>query len=253
MIPKFALVALVGTTGSGKSTFARKHFLPTEILSSDAFRGMVSDDENAQDATDDAFAALHFVAAKRLARMKTVVVDATNVQPEARKPLIQLAREYHALPVALVLDIPERVCIERNRERPDRAFGTHVVVRQHNTLRRSLRGLEREGFRRVHILRGEAEVLQAVVEREPLWNDRRTDHGPFDIVGDVHGCFDELAALLVQLGYHVEGDTFEVVPPQGRKLVFLGDLVDRGPNAVGVLKIAMNMVASGAPATTTSS
>jgi protein phosphatase len=113
-IPELALVVLVGPSGSGKSTFARTHFKPTEIISSDFCRGLVSDDENSQAATNDAFDVLHFIAAKRLGAGKLTVIDATNVQPEARKSLIALAREYHCLPVALVLDIPERICRERN-------------------------------------------------------------------------------------------------------------------------------------------
>src|SRR5215207_878175 len=154
-IPDFALVVLMGASGSRKSTFARTHFLPTEIISSDFCRGLVSDDENDQAATNTAFAVLHFIAAKRLERMKLTVIDATNVQKEARQPLIALAREYHALPVAIVLDIPDRVSIERNAQRPDRDFGPHVIRRQRGDLKRSLRNLQREGFRRVIVLNGE--------------------------------------------------------------------------------------------------
>src|SRR6202163_264634 len=96
-IPNLSLVVLIGPSGSGKSTFARKHFLPTEILSSDACRGMVSDDENNQAVTNEAFALLHFIAAQRLALGRLTVIDATNVQPEARKPLVELARKHHCL------------------------------------------------------------------------------------------------------------------------------------------------------------
>lgn len=149
-ISELSLVVLVGVSGSGKSTFARRHFKATEILSSDVCRGLVSDDENNQAATGDAFEVLHFIARKRLAAGKLTVVDATNVQPEARKPLVQLAREFHCLPVAIVLDVPERVAHERNRSRPDRDFGPHVIRQQAAQLHRSLRGLEREGFRHVH-------------------------------------------------------------------------------------------------------
>src|SRR6266536_6708250 len=109
-IPNLSLVVLIGPSGSGKSTFARKHFLPTEILSSDACRGMVSDDENNQAVTNDAFEVLHFVAAKRLALGRLTVIDATNVQPESRRPLVALARQYHCLPVAVVLDMPQKLC-----------------------------------------------------------------------------------------------------------------------------------------------
>src|SRR6266704_3639995 len=119
-IPELSLVVLIGASGSGKSSFARKHFKPTEVLSSDFCRGLVSDDENSQAATNDAFEVLHFIAAKRLTAGKLVVIDATNVQPEARKPIIALGRQFHCIPVAIVFDLPEKLCHERNRNRPDR-------------------------------------------------------------------------------------------------------------------------------------
>src|SRR5438128_11835919 len=142
-IPKLSLVVLIGPSGSGKTTFARKHFLPTEVLSSDACRGMVSDDQNNQAVTNEAFALLHFLAAQRLALGRLTVIDATNVQPEARRPLVELARQYHCLPVAVVLNLPDRICQERNRSRDERSFGPHVVRQQVSQLRRSLRGLGR--------------------------------------------------------------------------------------------------------------
>src|SRR5207249_6252989 len=101
-IPDPSLVVLIGPSGSGKSTFARKHFLPTEVLSSDYFRGLVADSENAQDASKDAFETLHFVTGKRLTGRRLTVIDATNVQVEARKPLVELARKYHYLMTAIV-------------------------------------------------------------------------------------------------------------------------------------------------------
>src|SRR4029078_2626941 len=114
-IPKLSLVVLIGPSGSGKSTFARKHFLPTEVLSSDACRGLVSDDENNQAVTKDASDVLHFATAKRLALGKLTVIDATNVQPESRKPLVELARKFHCLPVAAVLHLPQQHCQNRDR------------------------------------------------------------------------------------------------------------------------------------------
>ena len=206
-LPELSLVVLVGASGSGKSSFARAHFAPTEVLSSDFCRGLVSDDENNQAATNDAFDVLHFIAAKRLASARLTVVDATNVQAEARKPLVALARQFHALPVAVVLDMPERVCLERNANRAERDFGPHVVRNHVKSLRQSLRGLEREGFRHVFVLRSPEDVQAAVVTREPLYNNRKHETGPFDIIGDIHGCFDELTALLIKLGYRVEGTT----------------------------------------------
>ncbi|HLH02151.1 MAG TPA: polynucleotide kinase-phosphatase [Bryobacteraceae bacterium] len=242
-IPELSLVVLIGPSGSGKSTFAKKHFLGSEILSSDYCRYLVSDDENNQAATKDAFEVLHFIARKRLGSAKLTVVDATNVQPEARKPLVALAREYHVLPVALVLNLPERLCADRNKSRSDRDFGPHVIRNQCQELRKSIRQLEREGFRHVFVMESPEQVEAAVVERVPLWNNRKFEHGPFDIIGDIHGCYDELVQLLSRLGYMVGGDV--VTPPDGRKAVFVGDLVDRGPKVVEVLKLAMNMVEAG--------
>ncbi|MBT4496565.1 MAG: polynucleotide kinase-phosphatase [Gemmatimonadetes bacterium] len=242
-IPEFSLVVLVGVSGSGKSTFARRHFLATEILSSDFCRSLVCDDENSLAATDDAFDVLHYVAAKRLANMKLTVVDATNVQAAGRKRLVELARSYHALPVALVLDLPEKICRKRNAERVDRQLPERVIGQQCQQLRRSLKSLKREGFRRVQVLRSEEDVAEACIEREKLWTDRREERGPFDIIGDVHGCFDELVALLEKLGYEVDG--VRVTSPEGRKVAFLGDLVDRGPKIPEVLELVMGMVEAG--------
>jgi protein phosphatase len=242
-IPELALVILVGPCGCGKSTFARKHFVPFEVLSSDFCRGLVSNDENDQSATTLAFDVLHFIAAKRLERGLLTVIDATNVQPEARKPLVELARRHHVLPVVIVLDIPETICQVRNRERSDRAFGPHVVRQQRNQLQRSLRNFGREGFRHVHVLRSVEETDAVTIERQPLWNNRKWDHGPFDIIGDVHGCADELEELLGTIGYAAEADAWQ--HPGGRKAIFVGDLVDRGPRIPDVLRIVMRMVAAG--------
>lgn len=246
-IPDLCLVLLVGPSGCGKSTFARRHFRSTEVLSSDFFRALVRDDEMDQSATTDAFEVLHFVARKRLRAGKLTVVDATNVQPAARKPLVELARQCHALTVAIVLDVPERVCVERNRARSDRQVPPHVIPQQSAQMKRGLRGLRREGFSHVFVLDSVAEIDAATVVREPLWNDRRADHGPFDIIGDVHGCGDELHALLHALGYAAGGDgVFR--HPDGRKAVFVGDLVDRGPRVAHVLKTVMAMVRAGSAA-----
>jgi protein phosphatase len=243
-IPELSLVVLIGPSGCGKSTFARTHFKPTEVLSSDGFRALVSDDENDQTSTDDAFAALHFVGSRRLARGRLTVVDATNVQPEARKPLVALAREYHVLPVAIVFDLPEGLCHERNRSRRDRDFGPHVIRNQRSQMHRSLRSLGREGFRHVHVLESQDEIDAAVIERQPLWNNRKQDRGPFDIIGDVHGCCDELQQLLAMLGYVVD-ETGTWRHAGGRRAVFVGDLVDRGPRIVDTLTTVKAMVAAG--------
>ncbi|RCW40019.1 polynucleotide kinase-phosphatase [Halopolyspora algeriensis] len=248
-LPDLSLVVLIGASGSGKSTFAAEHFRATQVLSSDRCRGMVSDDENDQNATDDAFDVLHYIAGKRLAAGLVTVVDATNVHKHGRDALIRLAREHDVLPVAIVLDPPESVCIRRNAGRTDRTFGAEVVRRQRKDLHRSLKSLQREGFRRVHVLRDESEVHTAEIRWDRLFNDRRAETGPFDVIGDVHGCRSELETLLGQLGYRLHRDeagrAIDAEHPEGRRALLLGDLVDRGPDTPGVLRLAMGMVASG--------
>ncbi|MBV9450107.1 MAG: polynucleotide kinase-phosphatase [Streptosporangiaceae bacterium] len=248
-IPELSLVVLVGASGSGKSTFAAKHFRPTEVISSDFCRGLVSDDENDQSATKAAFDVLHYITGKRLAAGRLTVVDATNVQSEVRRGLVALAREHDVLPVAVVLDVPDGVCVARNATRPDRDFGAAVVRRQRDQLKRGLKGLQREGFRYVHVLRGEAEVDAATVTRTRLFNDLRHETGPFDVIGDVHGCRAELEALLAGLGYELERDEAgrptSARHPDARRAIFLGDLVDRGPDTPGVLRLVMGMVEAG--------
>lgn len=252
-VPEMSLVLLIGPSGSGKSTFARRHFKATEVISSDFCRALVCDDENDQSVTADAFAVLHFIAEKRMSAGRLTVIDATNVQMEARRPLIALARKLHFLTVAIVFDLPEKLCLERNRTRADRDFGPHVVRNQCRQLQRSLRGLAREGFRYVYTLSSPEEVDSAVVERQKLWNDLRLEHGPFDIIGDIHGCCGELEQLLGRLGYevaaHNPGYGLAAGPvyrhPQGRKAIFLGDLVDRGPRILDTLRVVRNMVVGG--------
>lgn len=251
-IPKLSLVVLVGVSGSGKSSFAARHFKPTEILSSDQCRALVSDDQNNQQVTTQAFEILHFIAAKRLEAGKLTVVDATNVQHEARKPLVELARRYHTIPVAIVLDLPESICQDRNNARPDRNFGNYVIRQQRSQLRRSLRSMKREGFRHIWKIISEEEANTATVKRVPLWNDKSELHGPFDIIGDIHGCYEELIDLLGQLGYVLTGQN-EQAPmagpvfshPEGRIAVFLGDFVDRGPRILDTIRLLYNMVQAG--------
>jgi protein phosphatase len=248
-IPDLSLVVLIGASGSGKSTFAARHFAPTQVLSSDYFRGLVSDDVNDQSASADAFDVLHYVAGKRLAAGRTTVIDATNVQHEVRARLIAIAREQNVLPVAIVLDVPEELCLARNAARPDRDFGAHVVRRHRTDLRKSLKSLQKEGFRRVHVLHSQSEVDSATVRYERLLNDLRHETGPFDVIGDVHGCRAELEELLGELGYEVsrdaEGRAVDAAHPAGRRAAFVGDLVDRGPDTPGVLRLVMGMVRSG--------
>lgn len=209
---------------------------------------MVADDENDQSATGPAFEVLNFIVGKRLEAGRLTVIDATNVQLNARRSLVALAREYDVLPIAIVLDVSERVCLDRNESRPERTFGPQVVRRQRDQLRRGLKGLQREGLRTVHRLEGPEEIADVAIVRTRLYNDLRDQRGPFDVVGDVHGCRAELETLLGELGYRIERDGVGRAVGahhENRRAIFVGDLVDRGPDTPGVLRLVMGMVAAG--------
>ena len=242
-LPELCLVVLIGASGAGKSSFARRHFKATEVISSDFCRGLVCDDETSLEASADAFKLVHEIAALRLKNGKLTVIDATNVQKEARAPLLALARRHYVQSVAIVLDVPPEVCHERNQTRPDRQFGPHVTFNHARQLRQSLRHLEKDGFRYLHVLRGE-DIEEVEITRVPLWNDKRDQSGPFDIIGDVHGCADELRALLDHLGYAPDAAGL-YRHPMGRQVVFVGDLGDRGPHSAEVFEIAMAMQKAG--------
>ena len=244
-LPDLSLVCLVGASGAGKSTFAAEHFRGTEVLSSDTFRGWVADDETDQSATADAFDGLFHLAGLRLKRGRLTVIDATHTRREDRAKAVALARAHHAIPVAIVLAPPESVCLDRHAGREDRGFGPAVVRRQVRDVNRSLKHLRKEGFRHTWALKTAEQIVDAVVERVPLYCRRHErDAGPFDLIGDVHGCADELHELLGSLGYEPAGDG-GFSHPAGRKAVFLGDLCDRGPDSVGVIRTAMAMSAAG--------
>jgi protein phosphatase len=247
-IPDLSLIVLIGASGSGKSSFARKHFLPTEIISSDYCRSILADDENDQSVSGEAFELLHYIVAKRLKAGRLTVVDATSVKPEDRKPLLQIAKDYHCFAVAIAFDLPAQLCHDRNQQRGNRNFGIHVVERHRQNLRKSLRFLDKE-FRYAHVLKSVEEIDRVEFVRTLSWSNRKTEIGPFDIIGDIHGCCDELEILLGKLGYQATPSTetgFWDFPtyshPEGRRVLFVGDLVDRGIRNMDTVKLVRNMI-----------
>lgn len=151
-IPKFCLVALVGATSAGKSSFAKKHFRSTEILSSDFFRAMIFDDENEQSISSDAFDLLYSALNKRLSNNKLTVVDATSVQQSARVKLLDIAKEHNVRTAAIVLNLPEQILQQRNTARPDRAIPGNVVREHYDELQQGVNNLKSEGFNLVYVL-----------------------------------------------------------------------------------------------------
>jgi protein phosphatase len=165
LLPADALVVLIGIAASGKSTFARAHFAPTEVLSSDAFRALIADDPSAQGATDDAFDLLHRLLAMRLLRGRLTVVDATNVEDWARAELVAMARHHRRPAVAIVLDVPLEVALERNALRAAPRPPPAALRRQHRWLADALPAIPHEGFAAVHHLRSIEEIDAARLER----------------------------------------------------------------------------------------
>jgi predicted kinase len=160
-------VLLIGAAGSGKSTFARKHFASTEIVSSDALRAAVSDDEGDQSASADAFQLLRLITAKRLRRGRLTVIDATNVQRSARRGLLALAKQNSAPVTAIVLNLPLAICLARDQSRLNRPVGAEVVEKQVAELVSSLRDLGTEGFPNMYVMDNTADIDSAQVLREP--------------------------------------------------------------------------------------
>ena len=171
-IPRVSLVMLLGPAGSGKSTFARQHFKPTEVLSADFFRGLVSDNENDQRVSGDAFDALRFVAAKRLARRRLTVIDATNIRRSLRWPLVKLAHAHRAHLAAIVFQLPEELCVARDAQRSERRVGAVVIHRQSDALRHAIERLPEEGFGDVYLLTTPEEVAAVTIERRSMTSDR---------------------------------------------------------------------------------
>lgn len=242
-LPEKGLVLLVGASSAGKSTFAKTHFNSAAILSSDQCRAMVANDEQVLDANQATFEVLYLIVRKRLERGLFTIIDATNLDMEGRKALVRIAHEYHLSTYAIVLQPDLKTLKTRNQQRSDRQLPTRVIVNQHQRARQALRQLRKEGFRQYWLL---PEGKETSITYHPMPSDYKIFTGPFDIIGDVHGCFEELLALLNKLGYQVEETTtgdFKISTPPGRKVIFVGDLVDRGPASHKVLKLAMQMVA----------
>lgn len=179
-VPDPSLVVLIGPSGSGKSTFARRHFRPVEVISADACRAMVGDGEADMSATAAAFRVLDTIARERLRAGRLTVVDATNVQPSSRRPLVALARKRQRPAVAIVFDLPEAVCLERDRRRDGRGVPATVIRRQRQEMQRWFPGLTNEGFDLVHVLDSVEAVDAATIVRESSRGVKEPSPGQVD-------------------------------------------------------------------------
>lgn len=238
-IPEFSLVLMYGASGAGKSTFARKYFSETEIISSDRIRAMLCDDENNQEVNSETFEILHLLLDGRLKQRRLTVIDATNLIAESRRPILELAKKNNCPVFAICLEVPLRALQRRRRSRKDRTIPADVVRAHFEEYQRNIKPLKNEGLRRVIRLQSLDDIKAVRIVRTDAWAKGMKDTGPFDLIGDVHGCYDELLQLLDKLDYKPDADDL-FQHPEGRKLVFVGDLVDRGPNSPGVMKLVMD-------------
>jgi len=237
-VPKGALVVLCGVSGSGKSTLAQRHFSPTQIVSSDHCRAMLSDDPTNQKVSYKAFELMHWIIDERLHFRHTTAVDSTALNKNARLELLRIARRQHAPTIFVCLNVSLKTCIERDRAR-ERSVGPEVIERQYAMLQKTLLSVQSEDWDQIVVLTdGQIESAEFVSQLGSF--DLRHLQGPFDIIGDVHGCLDELRELIDKLGY-VEQQNGVLSHPQRRCLVFLGDLADRGPYNAEAFAFVMSL------------
>jgi protein phosphatase len=256
-IPEIALVLLIGPRGVGKSRFAARHFEPGQILSLPQMRKLVCDQPDLLEATNDAAELQSLLVEMRLAWGRLTVVDSTNLRLRNRQNLLTLARKFHIPVVAIVFDLPGEARAHGERQAPKASYlpGIPDVLTmepledQLSALRDAMPRLGQEGFYRVYFLSTPEERDSAQVQVQKLPCNRKDHGGPFDLIGDVHGCCDELESLLRVLGYQQQmndsspGGTWR--HPEGRTAVFVGDILDRGPRILDTFRLVRSMVAAG--------
>lgn len=241
-LPQPTLVVLCGVSGGGKSSFAARNFPPTWTVSSDQLRGLICDDQRSLESSADAFKLLFQLVETRLRFGRTTIVDSTALDRKTRKRLLEIARKYDFGTLMLLFDTPIEQCIARDATRINPPpVGPAVIKRQFRQFEHVRQNAYREGFDQLLLL-SEAESTQLKVEIVPLPVEKPEERGPFDFIGDIHGCRLELEQLLAKLGYSQENGVYR--HSEGRKVVFLGDLVNRGPDSVGVVKLVARMVQS---------
>lgn len=236
IIPSRALILTVGPAGCGKSTFVLDHFPRTSIVASDVCREMVSDDMRNQECNRQAFDLFHRWIEHRLSLGRLTVADATNLLPSARKKLKEIADRHQVPVIVLEFAVAKSVCLEQNSGR-SRFVPEHVIEKHCNLATQARIEMRSEGYSAIYLV-----APQEVEYLIKIQSGYREYAAPgFDIVGDIHGCNEELEDLLYNLGYRIGevpgGDGYSYVHPEGRKLVFLGDITDRGPDSVETLRI----------------
>ncbi|MFZ5651156.1 MAG: AAA family ATPase [Bacillota bacterium] len=239
-IPKTSLVVLCGSAGCGKSSFAQRNFTPTQVVSSDHCRAMVSDDESDMSSSRSAFKVFKLIIDQRLMLGRLTVADSTALTAKARRELLALGKKHDFQVVLVVFNMPLSVCCAQNLSRP-RKVPRKVLESHRRLLNRTLKKVYHEDFDGIYVL-DQHQKEAAGVEIKPLPVEIPLS-GPFDIIGDIHGCCDELEMLLGKLGYVRKNHAY--IHPSGRLAVFTGDLGDRGPRCLDSIELVIDMVSSG--------
>ncbi len=243
IIPRPTLIVLCGISGSGKSSFATEHFPPTWVVSSDVLRGVITDDQRNQESSKDAFELMYTIIERRMKFGRTTVADSTALNDYVRKNLLEIAQKHDFQTLLLIFDTPRKLCIEHDAARKEpRPVGPAVIGMQYEKYVETLQAAPHEGFDQIITLR-HTDLPRLKVEVTPLSLERPAEHGPFDLIGDIHGCSSELRELLGKLGYRETAGVFR--HSAGRRVVFLGDLFNRGPDSPGVVRLVDRMVQAG--------
>jgi protein phosphatase len=246
-----SLVVLMGIAGVGKSTWARKRYNGEQLCSPDAMRKLVSDSEFHQGASTQAGHMVQEQARMRIELGKRAVIDGAHVSNTQRLVWLKFARELNVPTLLVWFDIGIEESLERQSKREERQVPRDILERQSREM--GLRVEQRllgEGWGAILHVKPEHEAGQAAVVRAyvpkvyqvlPCGGARIVSKAGYDIIGDVHGCRRELDALLEKLGWESDGpDSYQPCEP-GRVVVFVGDLTDRGPDSVGVLRLVTTM------------
>lgn len=259
-LPHAGIVLLIGASSSGKSTWLQravdnKDISPSEIVSSDTFRILVSDTdfidtvsghpherelnvEQYRAITAEAFSLLQQTVEARCRLNKLTFVDATNLSEAERKVYFTMAKKQHVPIYGLLLDLPLETLLKQDelRENPR---GKARMKQQARKIQEQKRVLKKEPFTRLYQA-SSIEELQIVRHPSPLYLE--IGQG-LDMIGDIHGCFDEMILLLEKLGYVSEDGLY--THPDGRKLLSLGDIMSRGPKSLETMQFWQRHIEAG--------
>ncbi|MFE4893780.1 polynucleotide kinase-phosphatase [Peribacillus butanolivorans] len=248
VLPHAGIVLLIGPSNSGKSTWLKsmiekEEILPSEVVSSDAFRVLVSDIEfidwrgrpkdeadnlmdEYQSISGEAFSMMDSVIEARCRLNKLTFIDATNLHPDDRNRYISLAQKNNVPILSIVLDIPEEDLLVRDEQR-EHPRGKRRIKQQYQTFKREKRVLKKEGYSSLYTLKG-TEDIQVIRRTNPIEKDIQNG---IDIIGDIHGCYMEMILVLEKLGYQKNEEGL-YLHPEGRKFVSIGDVMSRGPESL---------------------